>query len=89
MMDWEGGNDTVMGSFKVLYRYPLKGSEEKHYNYSDIQSVGSRFVVGPPELGPPYCDVRNMSVPFGERLVVAFDDVGVIGEGKWVVRDGL
>jgi hypothetical protein len=89
MMGWEGVKDTVMGSFKVLYRYPLKGSEENLANYSGIQFVGPRFVVGPPELGLPFCDVRNTSISFGESWVIAFHDVGVMGEGKWVKRDGF
>jgi hypothetical protein len=88
-MSWERVKDTDMGSCKGLYRYPLKGSEENHANYSDISFVGSRFVVGPPEHGLPFCDVRNTAISFGESWAIAFHDVGVMGEGKWVKRDSF
>jgi hypothetical protein len=78
-----------MGFFNVLYRYPLKWSKGNLANYSDIQFVGYRFVVGPPEHGLPFGDVRNTPISFGESWVIAFHDVGVMAEGKWVKRDSF
>jgi hypothetical protein len=81
-MGREGVKDTDMGSCRVLYRYQLKGNEENLANYSDIQFVGSRFVLGLLEHGLPFCDIRSTPISFGETWVIAFHDVGVGGRGE-------